>query len=208
MSGDVRMCFFGDSFVNGTCDETYLGWPGRVSAQLRAAGLELTTYNLGIRRDTSRDIAARWRDEAGRRLPERCDGRLVFSFGVNDCVEEAGVRRIAAAESVANAELIFTAARSWKPTLVIGPPAMSWDGQHAINERIRALSDQQRAVCATLRIPFLDLFTALAAAPQWVHEIAAGDGVHPGHAGYERVAAIILAWPGWSGWLPPTAATA
>jgi acyl-CoA thioesterase-1 len=201
MPGDVRMCFFGDSFVNGTQDMSYLGWTGRVSAQLRGGGLDLTTYNLGIRRDTSRDIAARWRDEAGRRLPERCDGRLVFSFGVNDCVEEAGVRRVAAAESLANAQLILSAARSWKPTLVIGPPAMSWDGQDAINERIRALCEDQRAMCASLRIPFIDLFTALAGAPQWGSEIAAGDGVHPGRAGYERMAEIILAWPGWSAWL-------
>jgi lysophospholipase L1-like esterase len=201
MSGDVRMCFFGDSFVNGTHDEAYLGWPGRLSAQLRSIGLELTTYNLGIRRDTSRDIAARWRDEAARRLPERCDGRLVFSFGVNDCVEEAGVCRVPAAESLGHAERIFAAATSWKPTLVLGPPAMSWERQDTINQRIRVLSDGQQALCARLGIPFIDLFTVLAAAPEWGREIAAGDGVHPGHAGYERMAAIVLAWPGWSGWL-------
>ncbi len=205
MSGDVRLCLFGDSFVNGTQDEAFLGWPGRVSAMLRSAGLELTTYNLGIRRDTSRDIAARWRDEAARRLPERCDGRLVFSFGVNDCVEEAGMRRVPAAESLVNATRIFGAAMSWKPTLVIGPPAMCWDGQAAINERIRELSEGQRTICASLRIPFLDLFSPLAAAPEWAREIAAGDGVHPGHAGYERVAGIVMAWSGLSAWLLPAA---
>jgi acyl-CoA thioesterase-1 len=203
MAGDVRLCFFGDSLVNGTSDEAYLGWPGRLSTQLRAAGLELTTYNLGIRRDTSRDIAARWRHEAARRLPDRCDGRLVFSFGVNDCVEEAGVRRVAAAESLAHAERIFSAAASWKPTLVIGPPAMSWAGQGAINERIHALSEGQRALCATMRIPFLDLVTPLAAAAEWPGEIVAGDGVHPGRAGYDRIAALIMSWSGWRGWLLP-----
>ena len=203
MPGDVRLCFFGDSFVNGTSDETYLGWPGRVSAQLRAAGLELTAYNLGIRRDTSRDIAVRWRDEAARRLPERCDGRLVFSFGVNDCVEEAGNLRIAAAESLANAERIFSAAAAWRPTLVIGPPAMSWAGQDAINDRIHALSAGQRALCATLRIPFLDLLSPLASAAEWPGEIVAGDGVHPGRAGYDRIAALIMSWTAWKSWLLP-----
>jgi lysophospholipase L1-like esterase len=205
MPGDVRLCCFGDSLVNGTHDEAYLGWPGRVSAQLRTRDLVLTTYNLGIRRDTSRDIAARWRDEAVRRLPEHADGRLVFSFGVNDCVMESGVARVAAAESQANAERIFSAARSWRPTLVIGPPAMHWDGQDGINERIRTLADGQRALCAALHIPFIDLFSPLAGAPAWVREIAAGDGVHPGHAGYDRLALIILAWPGWSAWLTPSA---
>ncbi len=201
MAGDMRLCFFGDSFVNGTCDETYLGWPGRLCAQGRAAGLQLTAYNLGIRRDTSRELAARWRDEAARRLPEGCDGRLVFSFGVNDCVEEHGVRRIATAESLLHAERILSAANAWRPTLVIGPPALGWHEQDGINQRVRELAGGQQAVCAALRIPFFDLFSPLAASPAWANDIKAGDGVHPGQAGYQRIAALIQAWPGWRAWL-------
>jgi lysophospholipase L1-like esterase len=32
MTNDIRICFVGDSFVNGTGDETALGWAGRLCA--------------------------------------------------------------------------------------------------------------------------------------------------------------------------------
>ncbi len=200
MARDLRICFIGDSFVNGTGDEAYQGWTGRVSAQLRARGWELTAYNLGIRRDTSADILARWRDEAGRRLPDHVDGRLVFSFGINDCVMEGGKRRVAAADSLRHAARILDAAAAWKRTLVVGPPTLM-GGAGGIDEGIRAIADGLRDRCVALAIPYIDLFDPLAGQPEWKGEMDAGDGIHPGAAGYERIAAIILAWTGWDAWL-------
>jgi lysophospholipase L1-like esterase len=71
----MRICFFGDSFVNGTGDDDGLGWVGRVVARARQGGRDVTAYNLGIRRDTSADVAARWVGEARLRLPHEHDGR-------------------------------------------------------------------------------------------------------------------------------------
>jgi acyl-CoA thioesterase-1 len=198
MARDIRICFFGDSFVNGIWDEAYLGWPGRLSARLRAQGLELTSYNLGIRRDTSSDIRARWRTEAARRLPDHVAGHLVFSFGVNDCIEEAGMLRVACADSLENARQILAAAAAWKPTLVIGPPSVIMTDQGDINRRIAAVSAGLQGVCATHHIPYLDLCARLRDHRHWAEEIAAGDGVHPTSAGYERIADIIQAWPEWN----------
>jgi len=64
------------------------GWGGvgRVVAKARQGGRDVTAYNLGIRRDTSADVAAPWGGEARLRLPHEYDCRLVFSFGVNDCM--------------------------------------------------------------------------------------------------------------------------
>ena len=67
---DMRLCFVGDSFVHGTNDPEYLGWTGRVSILAWARGHQLTCYNLGVRRDTSSEIAARWESESQRRLPD------------------------------------------------------------------------------------------------------------------------------------------
>jgi acyl-CoA thioesterase I len=117
----MRICFFGDSFVNGAGDDSCLGWVGRVCAAGRRDGRDLTCYNLGIRRDTSADIHRRWAREAEMRLPPEHDGRLVFSFGANDCcVEEAGVR-VDHAETMAIAKDILTAARARRPTLMVSP---------------------------------------------------------------------------------------
>jgi lysophospholipase L1-like esterase len=99
---DLRICFIGDSFVNGTNDPECLGWTGRVAASAQRKGYNLTSYNLGIRRETSNDIAQRWLHEARLRLPDGCKPFVVFSFGVNDTTLESGKVRIAEAQSVEN----------------------------------------------------------------------------------------------------------
>ena len=87
---DIRICFIGDSLVNGTGDEAALGWAGRLCAMANASDIPVTYYNLGIRRDTSKDILLRWESECTLRLPDSCDGRIVLSCGVNDTVIENG----------------------------------------------------------------------------------------------------------------------
>ncbi|BAU41680.1 hypothetical protein [Leptolyngbya sp. O-77] len=71
---DLRICFVGDSFINGTGDSTLLGWTGRVCQFASQRGVPLTYYNLGVRRETSADIGVRWQFEVMARLPEGCDG--------------------------------------------------------------------------------------------------------------------------------------
>lgn len=118
----MRICFIGDSFVNGTGDDTCLGWVGRISAAARQRGHDLTIYNLGVRRDTSSDILSRWQQEVGLRLPDNCDGRLVFSFGTNDCsLGDDGNIRLSHKRNVDNAGAILSRAKGWRPTLMIGP---------------------------------------------------------------------------------------
>lgn len=91
---DLRIAFFGDSFVNGQGDPDVLGWVGRVGAAALARGHDLTIYNGGIRGDTSADVRGRWHDEAIRRLPAEYRRGLVFAFGVNDCTSVAGGPRL------------------------------------------------------------------------------------------------------------------
>jgi acyl-CoA thioesterase I len=195
----MRICFFGDSYVNGTGDPTGLGWVGRVSAAARRRGHDLTTYNLGIRRDTSADIGARWQEEAARRLPKEFDGRLVFCFGVNDCTDENGAPRVAAERSLANARAILGAAQARWPVLMLGPPPLPLGGAEA---RIPALSHALDGLSAALGIPYLDLETPLSAIALWRIELAAGDGAHPGAAGYALIADLVEGWPAWRAWLP------
>ncbi|MEN2978541.1 GDSL-type esterase/lipase family protein [Tistrella bauzanensis] len=197
----MRICFIGDSFVAGAGDSACLGWVGRVAAAARGRGLDLTAYNLGVRRDTTRDIAERWIAESRTRLPDGIDGRLVFSFGVNDRTDAATPfgTRIAMAESLANAEAILRVASARRPVLMIGPPPIA-AGEADTNLRIRALSDALAPVCHHLDVPWLPVFDALAADPVWMAEVAAGDGAHPDAAGYGRFAGLVEAWPVWRHW--------
>src|SRR5262249_24732386 len=152
----MRVCFIGDSFVNGTGDDDGLGWVGRVVARARQGGCDVTGYNLGIRRNTSADVAARWRGEAALRLPADCDGRLVFSFGANDCAcsEDGGGPRVERAASLGHAERVLEAAPRWLPTLMIGPSTIACDRE--ANARILGLSADYAALCARIGVPYLE----------------------------------------------------
>jgi lysophospholipase L1-like esterase len=81
---EIRICFVGESFINGTGDPDFLGWTGRVCANAHQKGYEITYYNLGVRSETSRFLKQRWQQEVSYRLTSEYDGRVVFSFGVND----------------------------------------------------------------------------------------------------------------------------
>ncbi|MDJ0948955.1 MAG: GDSL-type esterase/lipase family protein [Alphaproteobacteria bacterium] len=207
----LRICFIGDSILQGTGDAECLGWPGRLGRREAAAGHDVTIYNLGVRAETTRDIAARWRAEATSRLPEPFPGALVFSFGVNDMAEtpETGLR-VPMAESLENARTILGAAAAWKPVLWVGPapadmsrqpfspgPGVSYSFQ---NDRTRELSGAYARMAEERAIPYFDSFGALADNPRWSGALAAGDGIHPVAAGYAQLAELIGAWPAWRAW--------
>ncbi|WP_198033145.1 GDSL-type esterase/lipase family protein [Methylosinus sp. PW1] len=195
MTTPVRICFFGDSLVNGTGDDDGLGWVGRLVSRERRAGRDVTAYNLGVCRDTSADIAARWREEARRRLPEDCDARLLFSFGANDCVEEeAGRARVPLEETLAHAEQMLREAMTRAPVLMVGPflPGAA---------RIDGLCPRLQKLCAALRIPYIETRGFAARCGVLLQEAAAGDGAHPNSGGYAALADFIGAAPQWRAWL-------
>lgn len=188
----IRVCVFGDSFANGTGDDTGLGWVGRVTALLRGAGRDVTTYGLGIRGDTSTGIAARWRAEAALRLPSTVDGRVVFSFGANDCSGgEDGQPRVALADTLAATRAILSDS-PW-PVLMIGPPPIADHGSAAA-VRLVALDAVLAAACAEAGVPYLPVLAALTDDATWVAEARAGDGAHPNAGGYRRLADLAGPW--------------
>lgn len=195
----MRICFIGDSFVNGTGDPECLGWAGRLCAAACRRGHDITYYNLGVRRETSADIAARWYQEAAPRLQPEHDPRVVFSFGVNDTTVEGGATRLALADSVANLRRVLTNAKDRYPVLFIGPPPVA-DQDH--DQSIAALSDTFAAECQALEVPYLPLIRSLVASMTWMREVAAGDGAHPGAQGYSELARLVEAWDAWRTWVP------
>ena len=191
---DVRLCFVGDSYVNGTSDPECLGWAGRIAVAARRKGYNLTYYNLGVRRETSTDIAKRWQQEVQPRFQSGCTPFVVFSFGVNDTTLEDGYTRVSAAQSVENVRVILHIAKQRYAVAMIGPPPNADVDQ---NIRIRQLSQQFAAVAKTEGVAFLSVFDWLAEDTVWMREVRAGDGAHPGAAGYARLATLVEAWQNW-----------
>jgi len=199
MQTDRRVLFFGDSFVAGTGDPTALGWVGRVVTASHDAGRPITGYNLGVRRDTSTDVAARLESEteARTRLATASYG-VVLSFGANDMTVQDNRLRVAPGLVVkALNGLIDRAEASGHGVFVVGPPPVC---DHDQDERIRELSSQLAHVASHRRIAFVEAARPLLAHDVWRSTAAANDGTHPGAGGYAALAEIVLA-SGWLDWV-------
>jgi acyl-CoA thioesterase I len=84
------------------------------------------------------------------------------------------------------------------PALVVGPAPVGDEQQMS---RIVDLSDRFASLCSQLGVPFVEVATRLRQSEVWREEIAASDEAHPGAAGYEELARIVLDsdWLGWVG---------
>ncbi|MCX7594926.1 MAG: GDSL-type esterase/lipase family protein [Fischerella sp.] len=196
----VIICFVGDSFVNGTGDPECLGWTGRICVDANKKGYEITYYNLGVRRETSTDLKNRWLQEVSYRLPKEDDGRVVFSFGVNDTTIENGKPRVSLVNSILNTRQILTEAKQLYPILMVSPLPIADNEQ---NQRIAHLNQQFALICKRLDVPYLDVFRILANSTIWMDEVRTYDGAHPRTAGYTKFAEIVQNWQAWKNWFPP-----
>jgi len=214
----LRICFIGDSITAGTCDNLAMGWPARLSAhEIIENGHDISSYNLGIRAETSSQISARWENEAIPRLPEHVDGRLVFMFGVNDmAIENATASkqetRVSMDQSLINAKEIMAAATNFSktPPLWIGITPL-YSGGATISPgqgisysfskpRNQGLNTLYKQLAGQIGVDFLDLHDILDKDQAWDKMMKTGDGVHPTKKGYEKLAKVITNWPAWRAW--------
>ena len=193
MTRDVRVCVVGDSFVNGYGDPKALGWLGRVTARTPTGEMALTVYELGVRGDSSADVLARWRGETARRFVPTAENRLVVAVGRHDLAQGLSLART----RLNLANIVDDATTGGLRPFVVGL-APSLDP--ATNEQLKPLVAAQQDVCSRRNIPFVDCFTPLLGHEQWYADLAAGDGTHPGQAGYGLLAWLVL-HTGWGSWL-------
>jgi acyl-CoA thioesterase I len=186
----MRILAFGDSFMLGAGDPYHLGGVGRTVL----GRTDVTLYNLGVRRETSGDIAARWRREAAVRMGTDEPLRIVFSFGVNDCAMEDDDLRVGPVETLKNAQTILAEAATLCPVLLVGPPPVPEPLQRA---RIASVGDALRILAGQLGVLYIDVFTALRQSGVWEAEASEGDGAHPGSDGYQQMADLVMTHPAW-----------
>lgn len=191
---DVGLVFIGDSFVAGYGDPKGLGWVSRVVGRTAHPDIDVTSYNLGIRGQSSADVLARWRAESAPRWHGRRERRLVIGVGHADVT--AGLTTARSRLNLAN--ILDDATARGISCFVVGPPP-SLDAE--MNEKLKIVVEAQSDVCSRRSVPFVDCFYPLVSHDQWLSELsAAPDNVHPGQAGYGLLAWLVL-HGGWERWL-------
>ena len=194
--------YLGDSHTLGSGDPEALGWAGRLTVAAAGRGIPITGYNLGVGGETSADVVARFGDELRPRQPEldAGDPRVVFSFGANDTTLDGGAPRCNPERSCGRlTEALDLAARFGLRSFVVGPAAIDDEAQ---NDRIDRLSDLFGELCAEWQVPYVEVSRPLRESTVWRNELRAGDGSHPGAAGYGELARLVLD-AGWLDWLGP-----
>ncbi len=195
MALDIRVCFLGDSYTLGTGDVEGLGWAGRVHAAERGRGIDLSSYNLGIRGQIGAEIAERAAAEIDVRIAERGDRQgVVVAFGANDVrLERPLEESIRAAEGI----LRWAASRRYQAFLLGVTPAV----EPYIDEVRIHLSRRLAQAAGDVAVPFFDTRAAISDWSAWHREAVEGDGIHPNVEGYRRVAEAFGAWKPWRDWL-------
>lgn len=192
---ELRVCVVGDDLVAGVGDPRSLGWVGRVGARTPRAERLVTLFPLGVPGETTAELLGRWRDETNRRFsgadPQDC--RLVIGLGRGDVHENVSLPR----SRLNLANILDECATRGLPAFVVGPPPGPEDG---LNARIGELSRAYADVCLRRRVAYVDTFTPLVAHEDWLTDLAAGDGRHPGQAGYGLIAWLVL-HGGWTQFL-------
>lgn len=187
----VRVCVVGDELVAGLGDARGLGWVGRVAARTPVE-TPMLVVPLAVPDETSTALAARWEDECGRRFGHRTENRLVVALGSADLREGLSLAR-----SRLNLANILDAARAERiECFVVGPPPRPDVDAEALGALSHAFAD----VSARRQVRYVETFEPLRAHDQWHADVAAGNGTHPGQAGYGLLAWLVL-HNGWHEWL-------
>ncbi len=180
--------FFGDSITLGVGDQHYSGWPARLAQQLAEQDLLTQTdtiYNLGARKNTSKDIAFRWRSEFLSRSLAECSCYMFFCFGTVDMASPKGTINVPIDESIAHTESILHESQKLGQVFLISPLPV-YDAGHSL--RIERLIGAYARICERMSIPFLDVYHAIDI-PAYINDLA--DGLHPGAKGNELIADVL-----------------
>ena len=185
--------FYGDSLTQGVNDALMPGgWVSRLAVLAHEAGLcpipRATFYNLGARRHSTANIAARWRSELETRLIPGMIPHLVFCTGVVDMAAPGGGQPADPQMAAEHMELLLAEAACVAPVLVISPPPVT---DAAASARIGQLGKLQQQLCAVRGIAFAQVYELLAGSTDYMDDLS--DGLHPGSQGCALMAQTLLA---------------
>lgn len=191
MDEGMRVCVVGDELVAGLGDPRGLGWIGRVMGRT-ASEEPIFVAPLAVPGESTTALSARWEGETRRRFGPHSDNRLVLGLGPQDLRDGLSLAR----SRLNLANILDGASATRVRCFVVGPPPCPAVDDDVLAALSRAFSD----VCLRRNVPYVETHEPLRTHEQWHADVAAGDGVHPGQAGYGLLAWLVL-HNGWHSWL-------
>lgn len=165
---------------------------GRARHGTHPRDLEAFWATLAVPRETTVQLADRWPPEVALRSTRTGVNRMVIGLGVAD----VGSGISPARSRLALANILDKAAGEQRSCFVVGPPPLPSVSPDAT----AALSRAATEVCHRRRVPYVETFEPLRNHDQWITDVAAAGGDHPGQAGYGLLAWLVL-HRGWYEWL-------
>lgn len=184
-----RICIFGDSITWGSGLPFREAWANLLRNYLEGLEPIVELYDLGIDRDTTRELLVRLENEAKNRKADA----LIFAVGINDSVFR-GTKdnsEIPIAEFKKNIEaLIKKAGKITNQIIFVGlvkgddsltkPLPRSTTGKCYDKENTRIYNQAIKDICSKMEIRFIDLFDELGDSDFY-------DGLHPNLEGHRKM---------------------
>ncbi|MBX2865544.1 MAG: G-D-S-L family lipolytic protein [Leptolyngbyaceae cyanobacterium MAG.088] len=202
-----KVVVVGDSLIYGYGDTEGGGWVERLRRQwMDPSQPGPIIYNLGVRGDGIRQVAARLESEFKLRgeLRRQVPDVLVLSVGLNDSARLGRPTGRLMTDEVTFAQAlhgVVNQAKQLCPTFFVGmvpvneTPMPYADILHFSNADQARYNQMTSQICEASGVPYLDLFQRWQAQGLgWCNERLCDDGLHPNVLGYRTLMADIAAW--------------
>jgi lysophospholipase L1-like esterase len=203
----LRIVAIGDSSIYGYGDPIGGGWVERLRRQwMSQEDRGHILYNLGVRGDGVKQVAARIEAEFSRRgeLRNRYPDRIILSVGINDSARLGrldGKQYTPKEEFTLQIDRLLDIASQLCPVLFVGmtpvdeskmPFLECFYYNHRDQYEYKEITQQ---ICDRRQIPYLDVFDIwMAREEEWRRSRLASDGLHLNSQGYQSLLEDVRNW--------------
>ncbi len=205
----LRIIAIGDSSIYGYGDPVGGGWVERLRRQWMSIEDDgHVLYNLGVRGDGVKQVAARIEAEFSRRgeLRNRYPDVIILSVGINDSARLGrldGKQYTPKEEFQQQIDRLVDVASQLCPVLFVGMSPVNENKMPFLDCFYYNHRDQYeykkitKQICDLRNIPYLDIFDLwMAREEDWRRSQLANDGLHLNPQGYQNLLEDILNWEG------------
>jgi lysophospholipase L1-like esterase len=206
-STPLRIIAIGDSSIYGYGDPIGGGWVERLRRQWMSIEDDgHVLYNLGVRGDGVKQVAARIEAEFSRRgeLRNRYPDVIILSVGINDSARLGrldGKQYTPREEFQQQIDHLVDVANQLCPVLFVGMTPVNENKMPFLDCFYYNHRDQYeykeitKQICDRRNIPYLDIFDLwIAKEEDWRRSQLANDGLHLNPQGYQNLLEDILNW--------------